>query len=213
MINLIKMNNYKTFHFKDLTIEVYPEVYDPAEDTFQLIESIDVKKGENVLEIGCGCGIISLLCARKGADVVCTDINPYAVKNTKGNYKKNKEMIKQGFEVRKGDLFSVLKPNEIFDVIIFNPPYLPLKEEDNIVDTWFNRAVDGGKTGLKNTKKFILQVSKYLDKKGRAYFVFSSLSNKENLYEIISKTTLKYDIVSSNTYDNEKIEIIRLKKQ
>ena len=84
----------KIFHFKGLKIGIYPEVYEPAEDTFQLIEAIEVNKGDTVFEIGTGCGIVSLDCARIGAEVICSDINPNAVKLVKYNYQKNKPLLK-----------------------------------------------------------------------------------------------------------------------
>ena len=42
-------------------------------------ESIKIKSYEKVFEIGTGCGLIALECARLGANVVCSDINPYAI--------------------------------------------------------------------------------------------------------------------------------------
>ena len=56
-----------------------PEVYPPSEDSILLTESLDIRIGEKVLEIGTGSGIVSIQCALNGADVVCGDINPRAV--------------------------------------------------------------------------------------------------------------------------------------
>jgi len=80
---------YKTkiINFNELLILINSEVYDPAEDTFQLIEAIDIKKDYKVFEIGTGCGIIALECAKREADVISSDINPNAVKLAKYNYK------------------------------------------------------------------------------------------------------------------------------
>ncbi|MCK4995751.1 MAG: hypothetical protein KAR55_02585, partial [Thermoplasmatales archaeon] len=65
--------NKNSFHYKSLLIETHSEVYDPAEDTYLLLDAIDIKKNDSVLEIGTGCGIIALECARIGANVICTD--------------------------------------------------------------------------------------------------------------------------------------------
>ena len=36
--------NNSMFHYNELKIELHPEVYDPSEDTFQLVDSINIKK-------------------------------------------------------------------------------------------------------------------------------------------------------------------------
>lgn len=151
----------KIFHYNGLEIEVAPDVYDPAEDTFLLIDSLDVKLGEDVLEIGTGSGIIALECARRGANVVCVDINPNAVELAKRNYLRNKDLIKGKFEARVGDLFSKIKEN--YDLIIFDPPYLPTSPSEK-VDKWFDAAVDGGSDGLRLTKKYIEELPKHIKK-------------------------------------------------
>lgn len=196
----------KNFHYKNLIIELHPEVYEPAEDTFQLLESIEVKPGMSVLEIGTGCGIIALECAILGANVVCTDINPYAVALAKRNYNRNKSFIKGGFEVRKGDLFSIIKNNEKFDVIIFNPPYLPTKKNELVGGSgWFDIATDGGIDGFSLTKRFISCLSKYLSSSGKAYFVFSSFSDKKDISLFLSKFRLKAKVVSRYNFNDETI--------
>jgi release factor glutamine methyltransferase len=198
----------KFFHYKELVIELHPEVYEPAEDTFLLLEAIGVKKDQYVLEIGTGCGLIALECARVGANVVCSDINPFAIDLVKRNYKKNKHLIKGSFEVRKGDLFSVIKENEKFDIIIFNPPYLPTKVDELVGGLgWFDIATDGGLSGLKVTKKFIEEISKYLSKEGKGYFVFSSLSDRKKLSLYLTKARLKADLVLSRCFNDERLDV------
>jgi release factor glutamine methyltransferase len=203
-------NNHldKTFHFKELTIEIHPDVYDPAEDTFQLLEAIEVNKRDTVFEIGTGCGIIALECARIGAKVICSDINPNAIKNAKYNYMTNKPSLKGSIDIRYGDLFSVLNKNERFDVIIFNPPYLPTSIKERLGKSgWFDIATDGGFDGLKLTTRFINSLNKHLKKTGRAYFVFSSLSDRKKLNSYFRKVGLKAEIIISRSFDNEKIDI------
>jgi release factor glutamine methyltransferase len=201
----------KNFNYYDLTIETHPEVYEPAEDTFQLLEAIQIKKDESVLEIGTGCGLIALVCAQKGANVVCTDINPYAIELTRRNFEKNMSLLKGSLQIREGNLFSVLNKDELFDVIIYNPPYIPTSSTDLIGGSgWFDKSVDGGKDGLKVTRRFIEGLKSHLTKMGRAYFVFSSLSDQKLLNKIIAENNLKSEIINTYNYNDERIEIILL---
>ena len=208
---LNKKSSIKIFHCNGLAIGLHLEVYEPAEDTFQLLEVLDVNECDRVLEIGTGCGIIALECARRGAKVVCTDINPHAVELTQSNYSKNLSLLKGNVQVRCGNLFSVIKPSERFDIIIFNPPYLPTRVKDRIGGSgWFDVATDGGATGLVITKRFIEGLHKHLNKNGRAYFVFSSLSDRKKLDTYLSNAKLKSEIILSRRFNDEKIDIYRV---
>jgi release factor glutamine methyltransferase len=210
---LKKKSSDRYFHYGKLTIKLHLEVYEPAEDTFLLIESISAKKDESVLEIGTGCGLIALECANTGSNVVCTDINPFAVNLTKKNYSINKNLIKGNFEVRKGDMFKPIKENEVFDKIIFNPPYLPTKKGELIGGSgWFDLATNGGIDGVKYTKMFIDKIDIFLKEKGNAYFIFSSLSDKKKLEDYIKNRNFKFKVVSDCSFNDETISVYRLKK-
>lgn len=203
---MISIVSDKTFHFNRLEIDLYNEVYDPSEDSFLLLEAIQIAPEDVVLEIGTGCGLIALEASRQGASVICTDINPFAVRLTKNNIQKNKHLLIGSIEVRKGDFFTVIKKEELFDIILFNPPYLSTSEKEK-VDRWFDMATDGGKDGLAVTKRFLKDVQKYLSSKGRAYFVFSSLSDRSKLEEYVKKETLRYEVVLSSRFHDESLDI------
>lgn len=204
----------KKFEFKGLTIYLHPEVYEPAEDTFLLIDAIDIKPEDFVFEIGTGTGIIGLYCVMIGADVICSDINPYAIELTKRNFLVNQNLLKGNFEVRTGSFFSVIDKYEKFDKIIFNPPYLPTKSKDIVGDSgWFDKAVNGGADGLLQTQKFIDHLSKHLKKEGAGYFVFSSLSDRKKLDYIISKAGLNLEILKRQNFDDEKLDIYKIIKK
>ncbi len=197
------------FHYNELTIELHPEVYDPAEDTFLLLESIPIDPKDSILELGTGCGLIALAYAYQGASVVCTDINPYAIQLTRRNIERNRHLLKGDIEIRQGDLFSVLKSNERFTVILFNPPYLPTKKNEKI-DEWFDTATDGGPTGLKLTKRFLKGLHSHLQPNGCAYFIFSSLSKRSTLEQYLKKERLSAKIIASHRYDGEDLDVYQV---
>lgn len=197
------------FHYQDLAIELHPQVYNPAEDSFLLLESTKFDSKDSILELGTGCGLLALACAHQGAKVVCTDINPFAVQLTRHNIERNRHLLKGDIEIRQGDLFSVLKNNEHFTVILFNPPYLPTKKKEK-VGGWFDIATDGGPTGLKLTKRFLRGLHKHLQPKGCAYFIFSSLSNRSSLEHYLKNERLSAEIIASHRYDGENLDVYRV---
>ena len=77
---------------KDIEIEFFEGVYEPAEDSWLMCNNIPDKKG-SVLEIGCGSGIVSVYLAKKGNQVTSVDINPKAVEATKFNAEQNQVKI------------------------------------------------------------------------------------------------------------------------
>ena len=206
------MSINKSFIFKNLTIELHPEVYEPAEDTFLLVDSIDISKGDSVFELGSGSGLIALYCASLGANVVCSDINPFSIELIKKNFLLNEKLITGNFDVRVGDLFSVLDSLDTFDVIIFNPPYLPTSKKE-LIDGygWFDKAVSGGLNGLNVIESFLNQVSNFLKISGKVYFVFSSLSNKEKLEYLFRKNNFIFEIINSCRFNDETLYVYFLK--
>ena len=78
--------------------------------------------GEEVLEVGCGCGVTSLYLAKNGAKkVVAVDINLKAVRNTIDNTKRNDI---QNIDVRYSNIYSAIKHIEKFDTIYWNTPFI-----------------------------------------------------------------------------------------
>ena len=196
----------KIFHYHDLVIETHPEVYNPAEDTFLLLETLHTDSNDTVLELGTGCGLIALDCARKGSHVICTDINPFAVQLTRRNIKRNQPRLRGSIEIRQGNLFSVLHEKDLFSVIIFNPPYLPTKKQEKI-GGWFDIATDGGRNGLSVTKQFIQGLKQHLLNAGRAYFIFSSLSSRLTLEYYLKNEQLSSRIVARRKFDGEELDV------
>lgn len=151
-----------------IKIKVNSGVYPPSEDSYLLIECIDVGK-EKVLEIGTGTGIIALHAAKNGAVVTAVDKNQEAVKNAIENAEENGISV----DIKQSDLFSNV--DGMFNVIIFNPPYLP---SDKMEEAW-----EGGEEGIEITKKFLEDAVHHLNPEGRIYIVLSTLGNIKKLVD------------------------------
>ena len=163
-------------------------MYEAAEDSFLLAKFVrDYAKGR-VLDVGCGLGILMEAALGKTSNVEGVDIDEEAIDYCK----------KKGLNVKKSDLFSNVRGK--FDLIVFNPPYLP---EDEIKD----RDLIGGKKGYEVIEGFFLKVGKFLKKNGRILILFSSLTNKEKVDEIIKKNNFKFNLLAKEGYFFEKLYV------
>ncbi len=118
----------------------------------------------NFLEIGAGSGIHLETAKKSGVkkeNIFSVDINPKAVEHCK----------LLGFQCIKSNLFESMI--EKYDLIIFNPPYLP---EDTSEPKESQTATTGGKKGNEIILRFLEQAKDYLKENGKIFLITSSLS-------------------------------------
>jgi len=153
-----------------LDIEEDTDVYPPSDDSILLIESLNIRRGEKILEIGCGSGIVSIHCALNGADVTCGDINTKAVELTRRNATTNNVSL----NVTETDLYSNVP--DVFDTIIFNLPYLPVDDDGELAKAW-----SGGPDGMGPLPGLLRGAPEHLLPGGRVVAVVSSLMDQNAL--------------------------------
>ncbi len=176
--------------FGDFRFDLTEDVFEPSEDTFLFAENLDVKEGDMVLDVGTGCGILGILAAQKAKSVLAVDINPFAVRCAKQNAVLNNVRGKMGF--MQTDLLSALAEDALFDLILFNAPYLPSEEHE--VETWIGRAWAGGATGREVVDRFIPQAAKHLKPTGRVLMLQSTLTNTELTIQKFQECNLKASV-------------------
>ena len=174
------------------------QVYQPEADTFLLLEAAqdEAKPGDRVLEIGTGSGRIACALLRT-CDVVATDINPHAVFCARN----------AGLNVVRCDLFSGLRGR--FDLILFNPPYLPTRPEERI-DDWLEYALDGGITGRDTIGRFAAAVGGVLSPGGRILLLISSLTGLSGVRELFAAHGFTVDVVRRQVVEDEELFVLRI---
>jgi len=171
-------------YFMDNKFEVSTETLIPRPETELLvnkaIEIIKEKNYKQILDIGTGTGCIACMIAKKtNAQVLGVDISNEALKIALNNAMHLDLMNKALF--RKSDLFSKIRPEEKYDMIVSNPPYIPPQDKETLQIEVKNfepatALFTSDEKGLEFYKKITESASKYLNPKG--YLLFEAGHNQ-----------------------------------
>jgi release factor glutamine methyltransferase len=177
------------------------DVYPPQEDSELLLETAlkEIKEDDEVLEVGVGSGYVSEKLKDKCRFLLATDISPFAVRVAK----------KKGLNVIRTDLVKGIKKK--FTLILFNPPYLELSEEEKLGD-WIEKAIDGGKHGIEVIVRFLDEVKDVLAENGRIILIVSSF-NTPYVFKEIEKRGFKYEVAGTRRLFFEELYALKLTKR
>ncbi|MHA1763683.1 MAG: HemK2/MTQ2 family protein methyltransferase [Promethearchaeota archaeon] len=196
-------------------------LYRASDDTYLLIDylkenitlnqfdRLSIKQVKNILDFGTGTGIIALfLCLVKRFNPNFASVRVFAsdiLDESKESIKKNQEIndIKKEIQFIRSDLFKSF-PSQfqgLFDVIIFNPPYLPPSRRILRKDEYhakIDASWNGGIGGIEILTRFFKEVSFYLNLTHECfiYFISSSATDMEQLDSILKKKGYKNEIIA-----------------
>jgi len=176
------------------------EIYEPEEDSYLLAKYVKKYSKGKVLDIGCGSGIQSETALKNTKNVTGVDINPNAVKHCKAS------KYTKGAKFLKSNLFSNIKGK--FDTIIFNPPYLPDAKDPKEIKAY----TTGGKKGYEIIEKFIKDADSHLNDDGIILIVFSNLTKKKKIDEIIEDYLFESKLLEEKSIFFEKLYCYKIKK-
>lgn len=161
-------------------------MYTPSDDSYLLHDALEdivkklLTKNKDIkaLDLGSGTGIqtqtlINLNINPKNITLV--DINKDAFNYLNKKFPESKVIF--------SNLFSNVKGK--FDLIVFNPPYLPEDKYDKEKDT------SGGKKGDETILRFLKQLKNHLNKNGKALFLLSSLTPMNRIKEELKNYDFK----------------------
>ena len=187
---------------KDAQIEIVVRdgVYPPSEDSFLLIDSLEITPDDVVIEVGCGTGIVSLHAARIAKQVILVDVSLEAIQNAYENVCLNG--LSHKCSLVQASLMASFQDSLLPTVIIFNPPYLPDDDQSSEIDI----ATVGGKKGHELAAQLLEQLVIY---QGIIYLVLSSLGNPESIKSKLTEMGFEIDVVSKKRMFFEELEIVR----
>ena len=189
-------------YFMNEKFLVNKHVLIPRDDTEILvtkaIELILKSKAKKVLDIGTGSGCIACIIARDTqAEVLGLDISNEALSVALENA--NRLSVNKRTTFRQSDLFANINKDEKFDVIVSNPPYIPISDKSTLQkEVLFEpeqALFTNDEKGLTFYQKIIENASKFLNNKGLILFEVG-IGQSEDVKTLLLK----------NNFRNVKIE-------
>jgi D-alanine-D-alanine ligase-like ATP-grasp enzyme/methylase of polypeptide subunit release factors len=159
-----------------LDLVVPQGVHLPPPSSIEMARLLDVTPGEEVLDLGCGSGLLSIAAAKLGAKrVVATDLDPRALEATLSNARRNG--VADRILARAGSWFEALENagNKRFDVIIVTPPQTPGPRP-------FGPRY-GGHDGTKHLFLLLEGAPAFLKPGGRLWLLAISLADPSRLWQ------------------------------
>jgi len=191
-------------YFYGHKFHVNHDVLIPRNETEKLVERVMIcldymQKPVSVLDLGTGSGCIGLTLKKEveGITVTLADISFEALDVAKSNG----ESLEVDVHYIQSDWFSNI--DQVFDVIVCNPPYIPDDELiGDTVDKEPNLALFGGKTGLEHYETVIAQSKTFLQSDGLMAFEHG-YNQKEALHQIILTHYENASIVTLKDFEDK----------
>lgn len=160
--------------FFSLDFLVTTDVFIPRPDTETLVltvlEQAKSFSAPRILDIGTGSGCICVAISANhpAAQLTAVDISKPALEVAKTNAQRHN--VAERIRFLSGDLFAPLAENELFDMIVSNPPYILESERDTLQpDVRLHEphsALFSGKDGLDIIRRLIWEAHDYLSPSG-----------------------------------------------
>lgn len=190
----------------------FDHVYEPAEDSFLLIDALEkdlaylkTKNPTFCLEVGSGSGVVITAFAMAFPNTFCvsTDVNFKACVMSKSTAVHNKASL-DGVNM---DLAGSFTDNN-FDIIIFNPPYVVTETEEcgqnDITASWA-----GGIKGREVTDRLLDMIPKKLTANGTFYLLLIEENIPIEVIEIMAKYGFKSETVAKRRVRNEQQIVLK----
>ncbi|TRY63045.1 hypothetical protein TCAL_07689 [Tigriopus californicus] len=209
----------RTPNLSHLTRSDYDHVYEPAEDSFLLLDALesqlddlrDARPGI-CLEIGSGSGIIStgLASVLPQCAYFCTDINLQACLKTRITGSKNNVHL----EISRQNVCQAFLPRlrGQVDVLLCNPPYVTTSEcetgQDDLGASWA-----GGAQGLGLTNRVLELLPDLLSEFGVCFMVYEQCNRpEETLAAQVSDLNLKAQCILKRRCGRELLYVYKFTK-
>ncbi|XP_062374079.1 methyltransferase N6AMT1 [Sardina pilchardus] len=211
--------SYPTPLFGHVGRGTFVDVYEPAEDSFLLIDALEqdanrlqLLRPTICLEIGCGSGVVSAFLATvtgPEALYLCTDVNPAAAECAAETAVCNGVSLQPVIT----DLVESFLPRlsgEV-DILLFNPPYVVTPPEE-VGGRGIEAAWAGGDRGRVVMDRLFPMVTQLLSSQGLFYLVTIAENDPEEILRVLAGFGLQGEVCLARRAGSERLSILRFSR-
>ena len=178
-------------------------VYPTSEIAEHVIKSINKLEKEGItnkkiLDYGTGCGFLAIQVAKKGAEVIALDKNPYAIKCARKNAKRNHVKV----DFRLSDCLSAID-DEKFDIILAGMPW-----DNDIPNNYIEMALFDKNGEMKKT--LFKNANKLLNKDGYILMTYAKFMTNFQPIGTFIEANIEYEIINRPIINDDEHYIIKL---
>ncbi|XP_043204069.1 methyltransferase N6AMT1-like [Amphibalanus amphitrite] len=203
-----------------LTAADYDRVYEPAEDSFLLLDALEAdlerlraRRPRLALEVGSGSGVVITALAAALPECLClaTDLSEAACRATWRTAHRNGVTV---LPVR-CDLTAALRPRLAgqLDVVLFNPPYVVTSTEEVCASGGLAASWAGGERGREVTDRLLPQLPELLAPDGLFYLVAIRENDVDDLGAVMAGLGFDMCRVMSRRAGPEHLSVLRFERR
>lgn len=197
----------RKFVHDGITIRVLPGVFHPGffHSTKFILSYLSGQslRGRSLLELGSGSGLVSIVAAKAGADVVASDLSPKALENTRINANDNQVQIR----LLHSNLFDNIDKQR-FDWIVINPPYYARKVNSEADLAWYCGE------NFEYFRKLFASLKDYTHASSEVIIVFTKGADVAAIEKIGKENNCQLQLIKENrVFFDEKDFLFRIRKQ
>lgn len=161
--------------FGPFDLRVAPHTFRPSTISTLLAESMEVKKGGVVVDVGCGSGVLSIVAAKLGAAMVYgVDAAAETVEVATANAEA--QGVADRTQFFQGDMFDPLPDDVQADVLIGDVSGIP--DDLATVSGWFPSGLAGGPSGAELPMRMLDEARRVLRRGGKLLLPTGTLQDE-----------------------------------
>lgn len=166
--------------FGPMSLRVGPSTFRPSTISSLLADSLHLKPGSVVVDVGTGSGILSIIAAKLGASKVYgVDAADETVEIASANAAEHG--VADRVQFAQGDMFDPLDPSLEADVVIGDVSGIP--DDIAAASGWFPSGLSGGPTGAELPMRMIEESKRLLKKGGKLFLPTGSLQDETSIID------------------------------